>query len=134
MSELVKNVINSKFFAFLIALCSSIGFWSLNEGRRVVCKQYPLTCAFYGNGSERVQVTPATLEVTLQATRAALRTLNGAPLIAHIDVEHCVDSCQPLSLTEKNLFLPPGIKLVDWSPAQASIILAAECTGSVCLR
>lgn len=121
MNVVCMKLVSSRSLSFVIALFCAIGIWKISEKRQILYKQYPVVCAFYGEGSQHVVVYPDSIEVLLQGSRLALRTLGKGPLIAHVDVDRYGRGCQPLILTEATLFLPPGIKLVNWSPAQASV-------------
>jgi hypothetical protein len=123
MRKMLPMLINkSKILRSFFAVVAAILWWGAYESYRVIERAYTIPCCVYYQDSEKhahLDEAPEMIQVQLRGTRRALRTLDTESLAAHIDGILLEKGKQQLLITEENLFLPPTIKLINWSPSNS---------------
>lgn len=115
-----QKIIAHKLVRSMMALAIGYGLWSSLARITCVTKTYTVPLSFYQVPKHFTIDAPETIQVTLSAPRHALASI-AEQLVLYINVAHFSSGRWPVTVTNKELFLPENIKLVNYSFAHITV-------------
>lgn len=103
------------------SLLISITLWYILSEHHFTTLTCTVPIYIYNTNKDTIQQVPQGLTVTLQGTRHELRHLDYKRLGLYIDAKKWRNTQR--RFTNADLFLPPSIKLVSYSPSNLTIII-----------
>jgi YbbR domain-containing protein len=126
MSKKITTLILSNLPLKILSLICGYGVWSMMSQSHIitVTHQVPV-CVYNAQANKEVRV-PETIEVTLQATRSTLYSLDAQELGIHIDASRLHNGDNQLLVDRTTLFLPDKVNVVHYSPSNATILVTEK--------
>lgn len=118
LKNLLWTNLTIKCCSLIIGLC----LWSiLSENlTQTIALKVPIC---HPEAVNEFNAAQTTFDITLQATRSALRFFNLNSLAVHIDPKQLHQGKNAIFITEKQLLLPTNINMVDCNPRVVEITL-----------
>lgn len=110
--------INSLLIAFVL--------WSIISESFTINKSYKVPLIFYNSKDNIIINAPESIKIELKSKKSILFDLNKNNLAVYIDSKELSNGNNQYIITEKNLFLSPAIKLVDYEPRNLEIKISAQ--------
>lgn len=117
-------ILQNKSFQAIVALIVAFGCWWWHESSIIVVQTYTVPCCFYGYENKKITDAPEQIEIMLCGKKRDLRHLDKKRLAVHIDVSRLDKGAQRLEVDHRNLFLPPTVRLIEWFPSNACIVVS----------
>ena len=120
---LTHSTINTKKQNFLkiIALISGYLLWRVISGYHTTTITFLAPLSFYNTTSYHIRA-PEAVSITLKGHKKSFIQL-AETLALHINIALLHEGENHIRVSTENLFLPDGVKLVEWSPHYFTITL-----------
>lgn len=112
----IKSLLTNKLSINVISLIMAYCVWSFMAENQTVQKNISVPVCLYNCQDLSDIDFPEKIMITLEGKRAALASLDYKQLAVHLDGELLTNGPNGITLSEKNLFLPTTIKLVNYKP------------------
>lgn len=112
----LKKIVTNKPILKINALILGSCFWYFLGQLRPLEITRTIPLAFYGNQTEPIEA-PETIEVCLKGFRKDFYAIDLTELAFHINSESLKKGKNYCLITDEDLFLPPGIKLLHCNPS-----------------
>lgn len=100
----------------LSAILFGFIFWSFISSHHLITLSKKVPLCFYNTKNSMSLSAPEFLTVTLRGKKSDLKNINFDSLAVHIDAQNFTSELNGVKLTNKNLFLPDKIKLINYKP------------------
>lgn len=121
MKPIIKTNRLHNIILFLISSLGGYSLWGILSTYQPVSISHHIPLCFYNADTQTEITAPEEITVTLRGKRALLANLDYQQLAAHLDAEKLHLGKQTILLSETNLFLPEGVKLLKWGPIPLTI-------------
>lgn len=120
IKKITQLIIPNLPLKLLSGICGFL-VWSVISQSHVVTitRQVPV-CVYNTEQTDQISV-PEMVQVTLQAPRNRLYTVDTHELAIHIDAARLQPGDNPLRVDRSSLFLPDGINVVHYTPSNTKI-------------
>lgn len=104
------------------SLLISIALWHSISDHHHTTSTYVVPLHIYNAAHDTIRQSLPTMTVTLQGKRQDLRRLDTSTLAVYIDAQKW-QKRSSYRITSNDLFLPPSIKLISYTPSNPTIII-----------
>lgn len=126
--SLIKKLLHSNSILKINAFIIGIGLWTFLSAHHKTSLTLKVPLCFYNTQENEHINGPEELSITCSATRTALRTLIAEPPVILIDAQSLHRPTTQLHITDKELYLSPGIIMVHYQPVT---LLITQATTNV---
>ena len=113
-SKRTKNFRLNTLFLSCMSLVFGYTLWKGISNNKTITVAYTVPLSLYNTGETEFEY-PEEVTVTLKGKRSALQTVTRNSAV-HIDATTLSEKATQLALSDKHLFLPHDVKMVDCSP------------------
>jgi hypothetical protein len=124
MRALSTPIMKKQTFLKIIALIAGYILWRVISNYHMTTMTFLAPLSFYNRTSYHI-AAPEAVTVKLTGHKKAFIQL-AETLALHINVATLQEGDNQIRVNNENLFLPDGIKLVDWSPHYFTITLTKK--------
>ena len=118
----VKNLLWTNLTIKLFSLLFGLGLWSLLSQTQIYDISYNVPICCFGNSKKSI-ITPDMVHITLRGPRNAFSKLNNETLAIHINTDSLNEGKNSTTISQKDLFLPSDINMLNCNPRIAEIIV-----------
>jgi len=104
-----------------ISLLGGYSLWSILSTYQPISVRHTIPLCFYNTADDTEIIAPEQISIMLRGRRAHLASLDYQELAAHLDAQKLRTGTQTILLSETNLFLPEGVKLLKWGPTPLTV-------------
>ncbi len=118
LKKLVTTSSVVKITSCIIGFC----FWFILSDFRAIEITYTVPISFYNDEHYSIEA-PETITVQLKGHKTDFYAADLTSLTAIVDLKQLHEGTNHIILTEENLFLPPEIKLVHYTPLNIVVMV-----------
>lgn len=120
MNRALRKIINNNLTLKCIACIIGMLLWLKYSSPLVQCSlEVPLSFYHVDDGTEIESLEH--INVMLQAKRTDLYLLDSCKCAIHIDAQNLQKGVNEVAITEKNIYLPEAVAVLNYSPASITI-------------
>ena len=123
MKTVLKTLLINNAPIKLTSIIFGYTFWCIFSASHTASQRLNIPLCFYNLSDSDIIEAPEKLSITISGKRTDLWNLDSKKLAAHIDMQGKKLGHHPITITAADLFLPETIKLVHYSPSNATINL-----------
>lgn len=117
----------------VISVILGYAFWYAISAQHTGTMHVTIPLSFY-NVEEKMHIdAPESLTVQLSGKKCALRNLDITQLAIHVNAESFTSGHNALIVSHENLLLPESIAMVNYWPADTSILVQANSVNEAAL-
>lgn len=116
MNISLKSVFESNNFLIIISLIIGYCLWSLLSNNFQASLNLDIPISFYNKQESNIIESPEFIKIELKGKKDILNNLDKQNLVIHIDAQELKSGDQLYAISNKNIFLPNGVFLNNYSP------------------